>query len=87
MLILHAVTFLDTKRLAELAANLDENSKSTDKDADAGHWLVASGELAAESCRALALLFHLCHIVVLSSPTHVFDLGYLQLFKAIDAFR
>lgn len=66
---------------------MDENSKSTVKDADAAHWLVASGELAADSCRVIALLFHLCHIVVLSSPTPVFDVGYLQLFKAIDAFR
>lgn len=84
---MHAITYLDTKQLTALAANLDEDSKSTDKDADASNWLVASGELAAESCRAIALLFHLCHIVVLSSPTPVFDLGYLQLFKAIDAYR
>ncbi|KAL4704775.1 hypothetical protein ACJJTC_018286, partial [Scirpophaga incertulas] len=87
ILYLHAVTYLDTVRLAELAANLDENSKSTEKDADASHWLVASGELAADSCRTMALLFHLCHIVVLSHPTPVFDMGYLQLFKAIDAYR
>ncbi|XP_013192858.1 nonsense-mediated mRNA decay factor SMG8 [Amyelois transitella] len=87
VLYLHAVTYLDTKRLTELAATLDEDSKTTIKDADAAHWLVASGELAADSCRLIALLFHLCHIVVLSSPTPVFDLGYLQLFKAIDAYR
>ncbi|XP_053605964.1 nonsense-mediated mRNA decay factor SMG8 [Plodia interpunctella] len=87
VLYLHAVTYLDTKQLTKLAATLDENSKTTIKDADAAHWLVASGELASESCRAMALLFHLCHIVVLSSPTPVFDLGYLQLFKAIDAYR
>ncbi|XP_034828775.1 nonsense-mediated mRNA decay factor SMG8 [Maniola hyperantus] len=87
ILYLHAVTYLDTKRLASLAASLDEDSKTTVKDADAAHWLVASGELAIESCRAIALIFHLCHIVVLSSPTPVFDLGYLQLFKAVDGYR
>ncbi|XP_026330277.1 protein SMG8 [Hyposmocoma kahamanoa] len=87
VLYLHALTYLDTVRLAELAANLDEDSKTAETDADAANWLVASGELATESCRAIALLFHLCHIVVLSSPTPVFDIGYLQLFKAIDAFR
>ncbi|CAH0399037.1 unnamed protein product [Chilo suppressalis] len=86
VLYLHAVTYLDTKQLTKLAENLDENSKSTEKDADAAHWLVAAGELAADSCRTIALLFHLCHIVVLSHPTPVFDLGYLQLFKAIDAY-
>ncbi|KAJ8718854.1 hypothetical protein PYW07_016410 [Mythimna separata] len=87
ILYLHAITYLDTKQLTKLAATLDEDATSTDKDADAANWLVASGDLAAESCKAIALLFHLCHIVVLSSPTPVFDLGYLQLFKAIDAYR
>lgn len=87
VLYLHALTYLDTVRLSELAANLDEDSKTAETDADAASWLVASGELATVSCRAMALLFHLCHIVVLSSPAPVFDIGYLQLFKAIDAFR
>ncbi|CAH0723967.1 unnamed protein product, partial [Brenthis ino] len=87
VLYLHAVTYLDTKSLVSLATNLDENSKSTVKDADAAHWLVASGELAMESCKSIALIFHLCHIVILSSPTPVFDLGYLQLFKAVDGYR
>ncbi|XP_063540160.1 nonsense-mediated mRNA decay factor SMG8 [Cydia strobilella] len=86
-LFLHAITYLDTKQLATLTASLNENSNSTEKDADASHWLVAAGELTAEACKAMALMFHLCHIVVLSSPTPVFDLGYLQLFKAIDAYR
>ncbi|CAH2040196.1 unnamed protein product, partial [Iphiclides podalirius] len=87
ILYLHAVTYLDTKRLASLVADLSEESKSSVKDADAAHWLVAAGELAIESCRAMALIFHLCHIVVLSLPTPVFDLGYLQLFEAIDGYR
>ncbi|CAG4946096.1 unnamed protein product [Colias eurytheme] len=87
ILYLHAVTYLDTKQLTALAEDLNDNSTSTVKDADAAHWLVASGELAIDSCKAIALLFHLCHIVILSSPTPVFDLGYLQLFKAVDAYR
>lgn len=87
ILYLHAVTYLDTKRLASLVADLNEDSKSSVKDADAAHWLVAAGELAIDSCRAMALIFHLCHIVVLSLPTPVFDLGYLQLFEAIDGYR
>ncbi|KAG6441688.1 hypothetical protein O3G_MSEX001949 [Manduca sexta] len=87
VLYLHAVTHMDTKLLAELAENLSEKSKSTVKDADASHWLVASGELAIDSCKLIALLFQLCHIVVLSSPTSVFDIGYLQLLKAIDSYR
>ncbi|XP_050677756.1 nonsense-mediated mRNA decay factor SMG8 [Leptidea sinapis] len=87
ILYLHAITYLDTNRLLQLATNLDEQSKSSVPDADAAHWLVASGELAVDACKTMALLFHLCHIVILSSPTSVFDMGYLQLFKAIDAYR
>ncbi|XP_041989286.1 protein SMG8 [Aricia agestis] len=87
VLYLHASTYLDSTNLTKLAENLDGDSKSTVKEADAAHWLVASGELAIESCRAIALIFQLAHIVILSSPTPVFDLGYLQLFKAIDAYR
>ncbi|XP_013137645.1 PREDICTED: protein smg8-like [Papilio polytes] len=87
VLYLHAITYLDTKRLATLAADLDEDSKCSVKDADAAHWLVAAGELAIESCRAMTLIFHLCHIIILSLPTPVFDLGYLQLFEAIDGYR
>ncbi|XP_013167948.1 PREDICTED: protein SMG8 [Papilio xuthus] len=87
ILYLHAITYLDTKRLATLVADLDEDSKCSVKDADAAHWLVAAGELAIESCRAMALIFHLSHIVILSLPTPVFDLGYLQLFEAIDGYR
>ncbi|XP_048477898.1 nonsense-mediated mRNA decay factor SMG8 isoform X4 [Plutella xylostella] len=87
ILYLHAITYLDAKQLTELACNLEEASKVSEKDADDAHWLVASGDLASESCKIFALIFHLCHIVVLSSPSPVFDLGYLQLFKAIDAYR
>ncbi|CAG9138202.1 unnamed protein product [Plutella xylostella] len=87
ILYLHATTYLDAKQLTELACNLEEASKVSEKDADDAHWLVASGDLASESCKIFALIFHLCHIVVLSSPSPVFDLGYLQLFKAIDAYR
>ncbi|XP_068622420.1 nonsense-mediated mRNA decay factor SMG8 isoform X2 [Battus philenor] len=87
ILYLHAMTYLDTKRLVALANDLNEDSKSSVKDADAAHWLVAAGELAMESCKAMTLIFHLCHIVILSLPTPVFDLGYLQLFEAVDAYR
>ncbi|KAH9645039.1 hypothetical protein HF086_005584 [Spodoptera exigua] len=55
ILYLHAVTYLDTKRLTTLAASLnEEESESADQR------------------------------LILQT---VFDLGYLQLFKAIDAYR
>lgn len=78
---------MDTKQLTALAAKLGDESKSQEKEADSTDWLVAAGELSAEACRDIALIFHLCHVVVLSSPTHILDIGYVQLFKAIDAYR
>ncbi len=40
-----------------------------------------------EFARALLFLFHAAHLVVLYHPGHSFDLSYVQLFKAVDAFR
>ena len=66
------------------------------------HWESARAELEADSgggflslfssrafafARALLFIFHAAHLVVLYHPTHTFDLAYLRLFKAIDAFR
>ncbi|GBP65638.1 Protein SMG8 [Eumeta japonica] len=87
VLYLHTTTYLDTQRLLDLATHLSEDSECSDKDEESGNWLVESGDLAVDSCRFMALLFHLCHIIILSSPNYIFDLGYLQLFKAIDAYR
>lgn len=81
------MTYLDTHRLAELTSHLEDDNENDEDKFDSEHWLVSTGELAIESCQYMALLFNLCHIVILSGPTPVFDLGYLQLFKAIDNFR
>lgn len=40
-----------------------------------------------EFSRVLLFLFHVSHLVVVYNPGHVFDLSYVQLFKAIDACR
>lgn len=37
--------------------------------------------------RALLFLFFVSHVLVVTHPTHVFDLSYVQLFKAFDTIR
>lgn len=86
ILYLHATTNFDTSSLINFVSQLGE-APSEDDEANAAHWLVASGQLAVESCRIISLLFNLCHIIILSSPNSVFDLGYLQVFKAVDCYR
>ena len=34
--------------------------------------------------RALMFLFNVSHILVISLPTHIFDISYVHLFHALD---
>jgi protein SMG8 len=36
---------------------------------------------------ALMFLFTVSHILVISHPTHIFDISYVHLFRALDAMR
>lgn len=37
--------------------------------------------------RALLVLFHISHVMVLTHPTHIFDYSYVHLFRAMDIVR
>lgn len=37
--------------------------------------------------RALLVLFHISHVVLLCHPTHTFDYSYVHLLRAIDIVR
>ncbi|KAH0550329.1 protein SMG8 [Cotesia glomerata] len=37
--------------------------------------------------KAMLVLFHISHIVIVSHPTHTFDYSYLHLFRALDKIR
>ena len=37
--------------------------------------------------RALMFLFTVSHILVISHPTHIFDISYVHLFRALDVMR
>jgi protein SMG8 len=36
---------------------------------------------------ALMFLFIVSHILVISHPTHIFDISYVHLFRALDVMR
>ncbi|KAH0955896.1 hypothetical protein HN011_006917 [Eciton burchellii] len=37
--------------------------------------------------RALLVLFHISHVMILTHPTHTFDYSYIYLFRAMDIIR
>jgi protein SMG8 len=37
--------------------------------------------------RALMFLFNVSHILIISHPTHIFDINYVHLFRALDVMR
>lgn len=37
--------------------------------------------------RALLVLFHISHVIILTHPTHTFDYSYVHLFRAMDIVR
>lgn len=82
--------------MAELISNLgnetteeyqEEGSEGVESARKSGDFLVATGDIAATVARHFLLLVHLCHIIVLSHPTPIFDLSYINLFKSVDDLR
>lgn len=87
-------SLFDTCQLVKFVDNLGEDDgrkwEGSERVNDArkgGDFLVAAGDITTEVSKSLLLMFHLCHVIILSSPTSVFDLGYVNLFKAIDSLR
>lgn len=68
------------KQYYNLVETLKKNETSTD-------FLSVYNEIKSSYARALLLLFHISHIVILSQPGYTFDLNYLQIFKSLDTIR
>ncbi|RZF43223.1 hypothetical protein LSTR_LSTR009027 [Laodelphax striatellus] len=69
-------TYTLTKLYSQFAADLDEKG-----------FLSVWTDLKHRYSRALLFLFSVSHILVLCHPTHVFDVSYIHLFRALDAVR
>ncbi|XP_015586501.1 protein SMG8 isoform X2 [Cephus cinctus] len=50
-------------------------------------FLSAWAHMRDKYARALLILFHISHIVILTHPTHTFDYSYVHLFRALDIVR
>ncbi|KYQ55349.1 Protein SMG8 [Trachymyrmex zeteki] len=77
---LHLRGFLDARTL------LAEYDKFTEKQ-DCKDFLSIWAHMKDKYARALLVLFHISHIMVLTHPTHTFDYSYIHLFRAMDIVR
>lgn len=77
---LHLRGFLDTQTL------LAEYDKFTEKQ-DCKDFLSVWAHMRDRYARALLVLFHISHVIILTHPTHTFDYSYVHLFRAMDIVR
>lgn len=75
---------MDTDLLIKHYSDLVERCNNERKCDD---FLVINDEIKSSFARALLLLIHVSHIVVLSHPGWTFDTNWIQYFKAVDALR
>ena len=54
---------------------------------DQGGFHAFFAERAFASTKLALFLFHVCHLVVLHSPTHALDMKYIRLFQTLEAIR
>ena len=72
---------------SELLRQWEGARAELEADSGGGGFLSLFSSRAFAFARALLFIFHAAHLVVLYHPSHTFDLAYLRLFKAVDAFR
>lgn len=77
---LHLRGFLDAHMLQA------EYDKFTEKQ-DCKDFLSVWAHMKDKYARALLVLFHISHVMVLTHPTHTFDYSYVHLFRAMDIVR
>ncbi|KAG7212648.1 hypothetical protein KM043_012931 [Ampulex compressa] len=79
-LYLHLRGLLDTHTL------LAEYDSFAEKQ-DCKDFLSVWAHMRDKYARALLVLFHISHVIVLNHPTHIFDYSYVHLFRAMDIVR
>ncbi|XP_003403110.1 nonsense-mediated mRNA decay factor SMG8 [Bombus terrestris] len=77
---LHLRGLLDTHTL------LTEYDKFVEKQ-DCKDFLSVWAHMRDKYARALLVLFHISHVIILTHPTHTFDYSYVHLFRAMDMVR
>ncbi|XP_011865598.1 PREDICTED: protein SMG8 isoform X1 [Vollenhovia emeryi] len=77
---LHLRGFLDAHALVAEYDKFTENQERKD-------FLSVWAHMRDKYARALLVLFHISHVMVLTHPTHIFDYSYVHLFRAMDIVR
>ena len=77
---MHLRGLLDTHTL------LTEYDKFVEKQ-DCKDFLSVWAHMRDKYARALLVLFHISHVIILTHPTHTFDYSYIHLFRAMDIVR
>ncbi|KAL2743606.1 nonsense-mediated mRNA decay factor SMG8 isoform X3 [Vespula maculifrons] len=77
---LHLRGFLDSHTL------LSEYDRFVEKQ-DCKDFLSVWAHMRYKYARALLVLFHISHVIILTHPTHTFDYSYIHLFRAMDIVR
>ncbi|PSN57691.1 Protein smg8 [Blattella germanica] len=57
------------------------------KELEEKGYLTVWADMKYRYARALMFLFTISHILILTHPTHIFDISYVHLFRALDAMR
>ncbi|OXU28536.1 hypothetical protein TSAR_008981 [Trichomalopsis sarcophagae] len=78
--------YLHLRGLLDAHTLINEYDQFIEKQ-DRKDFLSAWAHMRNKYSRALLVLFHLSHVVILSHPTHTFDHSYVHLFRALDIVR
>lgn len=65
---------------------LTQYDKFTEKQ-DCKDFLSVWAHMRDKYARALLVMFHISHVIILTHPTHTFDYSYVNLFRAMDTVR
>lgn len=77
---MHLRGLLDTHTL------LTEYDKFVERQ-DCKDFLSVWAHMRDKYARALLVMFHISHVIILTHPTHTFDYSYVHLFRAMDIVR
>ena len=77
---LHLRSLLDTHTLVNQYESFVENRERKD-------FLSIWAHMRDKCARALLVLFHISHIIIVTNPGHTFDYSYIHLFRALEIVR
>ncbi|XP_012270941.1 protein SMG8 [Orussus abietinus] len=80
------MVFLHLRGLLDAYAIVNEYDRFMEKQEEKD-FLSMWAHMRDRYARALLVLFHMSHVVVLTHPVHTFDYSYIHLFRALELVR